>query len=112
MLSRAKRALSDPARAAVNFANRVFYVAADGDRRPAFHDIDDIRPELRILDRNFAVIRNELDAVLAEKASIPLVRSTQTKIGACLCCEPHMALRERISCNARERPNSPVGYPG
>jgi hypothetical protein len=43
----------------------------EGDRRPAFHDIDDIRPELRILDRNFAVIRNELDAVLAEKASIP-----------------------------------------
>lgn len=71
MLSRLKRTASDPGMAAAKLANRVFHLAVDGDRRPAFHNIDSIRPELRILDRNFAVIRNELDAVLAEKASIP-----------------------------------------
>ena len=63
--------MSDPAKAAAKLANRVFLLAIDGDRRPAFHNIDDVRPELRVLDQNFAVIRNELDAVLAEKALIP-----------------------------------------
>jgi aspartyl/asparaginyl beta-hydroxylase (cupin superfamily) len=71
MLSRMKRVMSDPGMAAAKLANRVFLLAIDGDRRPAFHNIDDVRPELRILDQNFAVIRDELDAVLAEKAIIP-----------------------------------------
>ena len=52
-------------------ANRIFLWSANGDRRPAFYDIEEIKPELRILDQDFATIRNELDAVLAEKNAIP-----------------------------------------
>jgi ornithine lipid ester-linked acyl 2-hydroxylase len=71
MLSRMKRAISDPAMTVAKLANRVFFWAADGDRRPAFHNIDEVRPELRILDQNCAIIRSELDAILADTNSIP-----------------------------------------
>src|ERR1700712_3331629 len=71
MFARMKRVVSDPGLAMAKLANRVFLLTFDGDQRPAFHDIDKVRPELRILDQNFPVIRNELNAVLAEKKSIP-----------------------------------------
>jgi aspartyl/asparaginyl beta-hydroxylase (cupin superfamily) len=71
MLSRLKRAASDPSMAVAKLANHLFLRAVDGDRRPAFHNIANVRPELRVLDQNFAIIRKELDAVLAEKQSIP-----------------------------------------
>jgi ornithine lipid ester-linked acyl 2-hydroxylase len=63
--------MNDPGLAVAKLANHVYSRAVDGDRRPAFHDIDQVRPELRILDQNFLVIRSELDAVLAEKRAIP-----------------------------------------
>lgn len=71
MLSRLKRAASDPGMAIAKLANVAFRRAAGGDRRPGFHDIDVVKPELRTLDQNFSIIRSELDAVLAEKTVIP-----------------------------------------
>ena len=71
MLSRIRNALKDPDVAVANVANRVFRWAVNGDQRPAFYDIDALKPELRVLDQNFAAIRGELDALLAEKQNIP-----------------------------------------
>ena len=51
--------------------NRFFDLHIGGPRRPIFYDIAATRPELLELDRNFAVIREELLGVLPEKASIP-----------------------------------------
>lgn len=45
--------------------------SAGGDNRPAFYDIDKTYPSLRILDKNYDVIRDEMEAVLAYKARIP-----------------------------------------
>lgn len=51
--------------------NAFFDVFTGGDKRPAFFDIDTVRPDLRRFDRHFAEIRRELDAVLAEREGIP-----------------------------------------
>jgi aspartyl/asparaginyl beta-hydroxylase (cupin superfamily) len=51
--------------------NRRFKRAAGGDKRPAFYDIDATLPVFRLLDRNFAVIREEMEAVLNYKERIP-----------------------------------------
>ncbi|HEY2159465.1 MAG TPA: aspartyl/asparaginyl beta-hydroxylase domain-containing protein [Isosphaeraceae bacterium] len=51
--------------------NRFYDLYTGGKHRPVFHDIDATRPELRELDRNFPAIREELMAVLPNKASIP-----------------------------------------
>lgn len=45
--------------------NRFLDLATGGPKRPVFFDIDATRPELRALDRNFPVIREELLGVLA-----------------------------------------------
>ncbi len=45
--------------------------AAGGKNRPAFYDIDKTYPCLRLLDQNYAVIREELESVLAYKERIP-----------------------------------------
>jgi aspartyl/asparaginyl beta-hydroxylase (cupin superfamily) len=45
--------------------------AAGGENRPPFYDIDKIYPSLRVLDRNYAVIREEMEAVLVYKERIP-----------------------------------------
>jgi aspartyl/asparaginyl beta-hydroxylase (cupin superfamily) len=71
MLSRIKSAAKNPSAAAVKLANQIYLWAADGERRPAFHDIDSVKPELKILDQNFVAIRDELNALLANKQAIP-----------------------------------------
>jgi aspartyl/asparaginyl beta-hydroxylase (cupin superfamily) len=51
--------------------NRFFDLYTGGNRRPVFFDIDQTRPELRDLDLNFPVIRDELLALLPQKQAIP-----------------------------------------
>lgn len=45
--------------------------SAGGENRPAFYDIDKTYPSLRILDQNYDVIREEMEAVLAYKDRLP-----------------------------------------
>lgn len=71
MLSRIKNAARNPSAVVVKLANQVYFRASNGEHRPAFYDIDAIKPELRTLDENFATIRAELDALLTDKQSIP-----------------------------------------
>jgi aspartyl/asparaginyl beta-hydroxylase (cupin superfamily) len=51
--------------------NRRYYLAAGGEGRPAFYDIDKIYPCLRELDQNYPVIREEMEAVLRQRDHIP-----------------------------------------
>lgn len=51
--------------------NWVFDRHVGGDRRPVTFDIDATCPALRELDRAFPVIREELTALLADKAAVP-----------------------------------------
>jgi aspartyl/asparaginyl beta-hydroxylase (cupin superfamily) len=51
--------------------NKFYDLHIGGPRRPVFLNIDSTRPELRELDRNFAVIREELMGILPEKQAIP-----------------------------------------
>jgi aspartyl/asparaginyl beta-hydroxylase (cupin superfamily) len=51
--------------------NRRFKKAAGGDKRPVFYDIDATLPVFRLLDRNYAVIREEMESVLNYKERIP-----------------------------------------
>jgi aspartyl/asparaginyl beta-hydroxylase (cupin superfamily) len=51
--------------------NRRYSRSAGGENRPAFYDIDKTYPCLRILDQNYAVIREEMEAVLAYKERLP-----------------------------------------
>jgi aspartyl/asparaginyl beta-hydroxylase (cupin superfamily) len=71
MQSRLKRAIRDPGKAITFLVNKLFFWASDGERRPAFYDIDSVRPELRILDRNYEIIRKEMESVLRDKDRIP-----------------------------------------
>jgi len=66
-----KWAVRNPSEATQLAANRLFYRAAHGERRPAFHDIDAINPGLRILDRNYPILREEMEVVLAHKEAVP-----------------------------------------
>lgn len=105
MLSRLKRAASDPGMAIAKLANIAFRRAAGGDRRPGFHDIDVVKPELRTLDQNFSIIRSELDAVLAEKAVIPRyheITARETYISGTI--EPRQTLASIHAANAAWRP--------
>ncbi len=54
--------------------NAFFYHACGGRERPAFYDIDETFPSLRLLDENAALIREELDRVLALRRQIPPYR--------------------------------------
>jgi aspartate beta-hydroxylase/beta-hydroxylase len=51
--------------------NHLYDLSSGGRRRPVFFDIAATRPELSELDRNVGVIREELLAILPEKAAIP-----------------------------------------
>src|SRR5215469_795636 len=51
--------------------NAYFNRYAGGSSRPAFFDIDKTFPALNLITEHFAIIRKELDAVLAEKSTIP-----------------------------------------
>lgn len=58
---------------------------AGGLQRPAFFDIDQTYPALRVLDRNQDAIREELEEVLRERESIPRyheVSKVETHISA------------------------------
>ena len=59
--------------------NRLFRREAGGDGRPAFFDIDATYPELRLLDRHQAVIREEMEALLADTACIPKYHEVSEK---------------------------------
>jgi aspartyl/asparaginyl beta-hydroxylase (cupin superfamily) len=51
--------------------NWLFDFHTGGPRRPVFFDIDRTYPSLRVLDRNFPAIREELVGLLNEKGAIP-----------------------------------------
>jgi aspartyl/asparaginyl beta-hydroxylase (cupin superfamily) len=59
--------------------NRVFHWAAGGRSRPAYYDIDKTYPALRVLDENFSVIRDEMEAVLHDKDRIPRYHEIQKR---------------------------------
>lgn len=44
---------------------------AGGDSRPVFYDVDTTYPQLRILERNFDVINEELQGVLRKREQLP-----------------------------------------
>lgn len=56
---------------ALDLLNRLFRRHVGGAQRPPFFDIDATYPSLRLLDRNYPVIREELLAVLQEQERIP-----------------------------------------
>lgn len=51
--------------------NAIFSRQAGGPQRPAFFDIDETYPALRVLDRHQDTIRAELEALLQERERIP-----------------------------------------
>lgn len=51
--------------------NRILGRHVGGDGRPAFFDIDATYPALRLLDRNFETISEEVHALLLERERIP-----------------------------------------
>jgi aspartyl/asparaginyl beta-hydroxylase (cupin superfamily) len=55
----------------VVWLNAFFNRYTGGSSRPAFFDIDNIFPALNLITEHFAVIREELDAILAAKSTIP-----------------------------------------
>ena len=67
ILKRAARFARNPVRT----VNWRFKRAAGGDQRPAFYDIDQTYPAFRLLDRNYDVIREEMESVLNYKERIP-----------------------------------------
>jgi aspartyl/asparaginyl beta-hydroxylase (cupin superfamily) len=77
---RVKRRLKRSVKSTLD-VNRWYYREAGGENRPAFHNIDEICPRLRELDRNYAVIREELESVLLQRDKLPryhdLARSEQ-----------------------------------
>lgn len=66
--------------------NRWYYREAGGEDRPAFYDIDKTYPSLRELDRNYSVIREEVESILLHREQLPryheLARSEQYISGA------------------------------
>ncbi len=60
--------------------NPFFDLWTGGARRPRFFDIDDTAPALRALDRGFADIRAELEALLSERPAIPRYHELDTDL--------------------------------
>lgn len=58
-------------RNATRLVNGLFFHASGGRARPAFYDIDETFPALRLLDEKAAVIREELDGILPLSAGFP-----------------------------------------
>lgn len=50
---------------------KLLYKCAGGENRPVFYDIDKIAPALRDLEKNHAVVRNELVQLLESKKDLP-----------------------------------------
>jgi hypothetical protein len=65
-----KRRLKRAVKSALD-VNRLYYRDAGGEKRPAFYNIDEIYPSLRELDRNYSVIREEVDSVLLQRDKLP-----------------------------------------
>ena len=55
----------------IRVLNRLYRRSAGGEDRPAFYDIDETLPCLRLLDKNYAAIREEMEGVLQYKDRIP-----------------------------------------
>ena len=55
----------------VRLMNRSYRRYAGGENRLAFYDIDKTLPSLRLLDKNYTVIREEMEGVLEYKDRIP-----------------------------------------
>ena len=51
--------------------NTLFYRYAGQDRRPVFHEIDEVAPDLRRIERNFELIESELERVLPRLEGVP-----------------------------------------
>jgi aspartate beta-hydroxylase/beta-hydroxylase len=56
---------------ALGVVDQIFDLYTGGRRRPVFFDVDKTCPELNVLEENAPVIREELGALLLEKAAIP-----------------------------------------
>ena len=69
--SKAPAANDEPMPVFQKLANRWFRNGVGGDRRPAIYDIDEVRPELRMLEENFDTIREELMPLLSHRRDIP-----------------------------------------
>src|ERR1700682_945261 len=65
------RLARNPVHVGLRALNRRYYVAANGEDRPAFYNIDKTYPCLRLLDQSYEVIREEMESVLNYKARIP-----------------------------------------
>ena len=55
----------------LNSVNTFLDLFTGGEKRPAFFDIDETYPLLRVFDRNYAVIKRELETILPQKDDIP-----------------------------------------
>lgn len=64
------RRLKDTVKHALNI-NRLYARDAGGDARPSFYNIDEVHPSLRELDRNYAVIREEVEMLLSQRTNLP-----------------------------------------
>jgi len=51
--------------------NQWYFRSAGGWKRPAFYNIDETYPALRELDRNYLVIREELEEILKQRDQLP-----------------------------------------
>jgi aspartyl/asparaginyl beta-hydroxylase (cupin superfamily) len=60
-------------------AQPVYYHVAGGEKRPLFFDIDETMPELREIERNQDVIREELLAVMPRSKDIPEYQEVDKK---------------------------------
>ena len=103
--------------------NKFYDLHIGGPRRPVFFDIAATRPELLDLDRNFAVIRQELLGILPDKRSIPAIMSW-TRCSTTSAIDPDrdwkvyplniMGVKPDASCSRRPQDDRGcwTGFPG
>jgi aspartyl/asparaginyl beta-hydroxylase (cupin superfamily) len=65
------RRLKNTFKNAFFYINRLYARDAGGDARPSFYNIDEVNADLRKLDQNYAVIREEVETLLSQKANLP-----------------------------------------
>jgi aspartyl/asparaginyl beta-hydroxylase (cupin superfamily) len=56
---------------AIDLMNRFVDIWAGGDQRPVTVDVDQVRPELRVLEQNWLTIRREVEGVLPDLKNVP-----------------------------------------
>lgn len=64
------RRLKNTVKRALNI-NPLYMRDAGGDAHPSFYNIDEVHPNLRELDHNYAVIREEVETLLRQRANLP-----------------------------------------